>query len=68
MSFRVTQSKNLPRPSGLGDIVAKFAQPIAAAADALLGTKLKNCGGCARRRAWLNRKFPAPSPRGRGPG
>ncbi len=55
-------------PAGLGDLVAKFAQPIAAAADALLGTNLKNCGGCARRRAWLNRKFPAPSPSGRGPG
>ena len=40
---------------GLGDLVAKVAQPVAVALDSLLGTNLKNCGSCADRRAALNK-------------
>ncbi len=36
------------RITGLGDVVAIVAQPLAKAADAILGTNLRNCG---RRRA-----------------
>ena len=39
---------------GLGDAVALVAQPIAKAIDAVAGTNLKECGGCAKRRAALN--------------
>lgn len=39
----------------LGDAVAAVAQPIAKAADAILGTKIANCGGCRKRRQILNR-------------
>jgi hypothetical protein len=44
---------------GLGDLVAKVAQPIAKAIDAVAGTNLKNCPGCARRRQALNDLVPA---------
>lgn len=43
---------------GLGDAVAAVAQPIAAKIDALLGTNIKNCGGCKKRQAALNRIMP----------
>jgi hypothetical protein len=43
---------------GLGDVVAMFAQPIAGAIDAVAGTKIKKCGGCAKRREALNQMFP----------
>lgn len=43
------------RSTGLGDIVARFADPIATAVDAVAGTDLKNCGGCAKRREILNK-------------
>lgn len=45
-------------PFGLGDAVAVVAQPIARAIDAVAGTNLKGCGGCAQRRAALNRMVP----------
>ena len=41
-----------PEVRGLGDLVAAFAKPIARAIG------LKDCGGCAQRQAWLNRKVP----------
>ena len=44
--------------TGFGDLVAKVAQPIAAASDAILGTHIKGCGGCVQRQAALNRVFP----------
>jgi len=47
-----------PRPRGLGDVVAKAAQPIAGAIDAVAGTKLQECGGCKGRQEALNRVFP----------
>lgn len=45
----------LSAPFGLGDAVAVIAEPIASALDAVVGTKIKGCGGCARRREALNR-------------
>ena len=43
---------------GMGDLVAAVAQPIAGAIDTVLGTDLKNCGGCAQRREFLNKVLP----------
>lgn len=37
-----------------GDAVAMVAQPVAQVIDALLGTELKTCGGCAQRRERMN--------------
>lgn len=39
-------------PRGVGDVVARFAQPIANAIG------LGECGGCKSRQAWLNEKLP----------
>lgn len=47
-----------PPPRGLGDLVALFAEPIARASDAVLGTHLVGCGSCAERRAALNKLVP----------
>jgi len=47
-----------PPPRGLGDVVAIFAEPIARASDALLGTHLVGCNSCAERRAALNKLLP----------
>ena len=38
----------------LGDAVEKVAQPIAGAIDKATGTQLKECGGCKKRKEWLN--------------
>jgi hypothetical protein len=46
------------KPRGLGDLVALVAEPIARASDAVLGTHLVGCGGCAQRRAALNALVP----------
>lgn len=43
---------------GLGDAVALVAQPIAKAIDAVAGTNIKQCGGCAKRREALNALVP----------
>lgn len=43
---------------GLGDLVAVFAEPIARASDAMLGTHLVGCQSCAERRAALNKLVP----------
>lgn len=54
-----TRFAPLPRkPRGLGDAVALVAEPIARLSDAVLGTKLVGCGGCAQRRAALNALVP----------
>jgi hypothetical protein len=42
---------------GLGDVVASVAQPIAGAIDKALGTNIKGCGACAKRREALNNMF-----------
>jgi hypothetical protein len=61
------QEKPLPYPipkvsakkyAGLGDVVAAIAQPIARTIDAVAGTNVVGCGGCARRRASLNAAVP----------
>ena len=44
---------------GLGDVVASVAQPIAGAIDKALGTNIKGCGACAKRREALNNMFPS---------
>lgn len=43
---------------GLGDAVALVAQPIAKAIDAVAGTNIKQCQGCAKRREALNALVP----------
>ena len=40
---------------GLGDRVARIAQPVAGMIDAVLGTSLKTCGGCQKRKGLLNK-------------
>lgn len=45
-------------PVGLGDVVAKVAQPIAGLVDKVTGSKLSGCGGCGQRREALNRLVP----------
>jgi hypothetical protein len=52
------QQAQLSRGMGLGDLVAKVAQPIARAIDAVAGTDLANCTGCAQRKAALNKIVP----------
>ena len=48
------------KPKGLGDRVEKIAQPIAKVIDRVAGTRIQECGGCKKRKAWLNKHFPAP--------
>lgn len=43
---------------GLGDLIHKFALPIANAIDSIAGTDLKNCGGCQDRQEKLNQAVP----------
>lgn len=43
---------------GLGDVVHAVAHPVAALSDKVLKTDLRNCGGCRKRREWLNEKVP----------
>lgn len=43
---------------GMGDVVAMIAQPIAKGIDAMLGTRLQNCGGCGKRQRNLNQLTP----------
>tara|TARA_R110000772_G_scaffold49854_2_gene114825 strand:+ start:2282 stop:2464 length:183 start_codon:yes stop_codon:yes gene_type:complete len=45
--------------TGLGDRVHAIAQPIAGAIDKALGTNIKRCGACAKRREALNNMFPS---------
>lgn len=47
-----------PKPTGLGDRVERIAQPIAKVIDTALGTDIQNCGGCQKRKQWLNERFP----------
>ena len=50
------------RIHGAGDIVAIVAQPIARAIDAIAGTNIANCGGCAKRRQAMNEAMPLTRP------
>lgn len=47
-----------PQPVGLGDAVARVAQPIAYVIDRLAGTQIQRCGGCKSRQDALNRAVP----------
>jgi len=47
-----------PALKGLGDVVAAVAQPIAKVIDAVAGTNVAGCGGCAKRQAALNAVVP----------
>jgi len=42
---------------GLGDVVHSVAQPIAGAIDRTLGTNIKGCSACSKRREKLNNLF-----------
>jgi hypothetical protein len=46
---------------GAGDIIALAAKPIARAIDRVAGTKLENCGACAKRQALMNTAIPFPT-------
>jgi hypothetical protein len=46
------------KPRGLGDVVAKFAKPIARTIDRVAGTNLENCTPCKKRQEKLNQMFP----------
>ncbi len=48
------QAPATQRQVKLGDLVARVAQPIAKAIDAVLGTKVQSCKACAKRREALN--------------
>lgn len=54
----VVHARDEERPVGLGDLVAKVAQPAAELIDRVLKTDLSRCGGCAERRAALNKLIP----------
>lgn len=45
-------------PVGLGDAVAKVAEPVAAMVDKLTGSRLVGCGPCGQRKDKLNRLLP----------
>ena len=51
--------KNTPK-RGVGDQVERIAQPIAKVIDKALGTNIQGCGGCKRRRDYLNKRFSKP--------
>ena len=48
---------SIRRRRRLGDTVHSIAQPIAGAIDKALGTNIKGCGACAKRREKLNNLF-----------
>lgn len=54
VAYVAIMQKHGRQPPGLGDLVAMLAQPIAGAIDAILGTDLKNCPDCAKRKQKLN--------------
>jgi len=41
----------LMKDKGLGDTVSTFIKKVS-------GGKIKECGGCSKRREWLNKKMP----------
>lgn len=51
-------AKNSGSIQGLGDLVAKFAQPVAKGIDAMFGTNVQGCGSCAKRQQKLNEIVP----------
>lgn len=49
---------NPERMKGMGDLVAKVAQPIAKGLDRIFGTNIQGCGGCKKRQEKLNELIP----------
>ena len=54
---RARHAKHKPM-RGLGDAVARLAEPVASLLDRTLGTHWQGCAGCAGRQQWLNEKVP----------
>ncbi len=52
---KTEDGKIVRRNRGLGDAVERIAQPIAKAIDSVAGTNIQECGGCKRRKEWLNK-------------
>lgn len=54
---------NPPTPviRGLGDRIARFAQPTARIIDGIFGTNIQECEGCKKRQEDLNTQFPSKS-------
>lgn len=59
---RITRNPPQPPMRGLGDAVARLAEPIARELDRRLGTHIVGCGGCKKRREALNRAVPFVNP------
>jgi len=58
-AYQKIKAKYLPPPlQGAGDLVAKFAKPIARAIDRVAKTDLQNCNKCKQRQAKLNTALP----------
>lgn len=55
---KCSQSEGQEKTRGLGDVVSSIAEPIARVSDAIFGTKIVGCGGCAKRKAALNALVP----------
>lgn len=55
---KCNKNQEQQKSRGLGDLVSSIADPIARLSDAMLGTKLVGCGGCAKRKAALNKLIP----------
>jgi len=56
--FDFGTDKPKPIARGLGDVIARVAQPIARIIDTLTAGNLSNCGGCKNRQEKLNQMFP----------
>lgn len=54
IKYRAFYAKWAPK-KGLGDMVAKVAQPIAKAIDAVAGTNIHECSRCKQRQEALNK-------------
>ena len=51
----IERLRRMRETRGLGDMVAVVAQPIAAWIDKALGTHVKTCQSCEKRRKAMNR-------------
>lgn len=49
-----SKQEEIPKIKGLGDVVAKVAEPIATIVDKVFHTHIKGCSACAKRRKKLN--------------
>lgn len=49
-----TEEERKARHKKLGDLAEALFGPIANKIDKTLGTNIKECGGCKKRKEWLN--------------